>query len=123
MRRDPATDEPVEELAGTIGGISSDPFGLKSQSFISPLDHRFRRGDLVVGPAGGGFFPIDDHSVLDADQIIEPIAELHPLVRLPRPSRAWIHRRDQLRQLAIGVRIFIIARRKKLSHRAGLTLW
>src|SRR4029450_5713484 len=68
-----------------IVGRSSDPFGLKSQSFISPLDHRFRRRDPVVGPGGGGFH-IDDHCVLDVDQVIEAIAELHPLVGLCCPG-------------------------------------
>src|SRR5262245_17830302 len=122
MRRDTATDEPVEELASAIGGISSEPFRLKSQSFIDPLYHGFCRRDLVVASSGGGFH-IDDHCVLDVDQVIEPIAELHTLVRLRCPSRAWIHGRDHLWQLAIGVRIFIIERRKKLGNRAGLTLW
>src|SRR5437763_571048 len=83
----------LRNLPVPIGGISSDPFGLKSQSFISPLDHSFRRRNLVVGSGGGGFH-IDDHCVLDVDQVIEPIAELHALVGLRRPSRAWIHRRD-----------------------------
>jgi hypothetical protein len=85
MRRDTATDEPTEELAGAIGGISSEPFGLKSQSFISPLDHSFRRRDLIVGSGRGGLH-IDDHCVIDVDQVIEPIAKLDALVGSSRPS-------------------------------------
>src|SRR6266699_1710117 len=43
-------------------------FELQSQSFISPLDHGFRRRDLNVGSGRGGL-QIDDHCVIDVDQV------------------------------------------------------
>jgi hypothetical protein len=53
MRRDTATDESVEEFAGAVGSIGGKIFRLEPHSFVSPLDHRFRRRDLVVGSGGG----------------------------------------------------------------------
>ena len=94
----------------------------KSQSFLGSHDHCLRRRDFVIG-AGGSGFHIDDYGVLNVDQIIEPIAKLNALVGLRRPGRARIDRRDHLRQLAIGVPIFVIERREELDNRAGLTLW
>ncbi len=59
----------------------------------------------------------------DVDEIIEPVAELHPLVGLGRPGRAGIARRDQLRRLAVGVRISVIEPGKELSGGSALPLW
>src|SRR5216684_4133743 len=122
MRRDALSNQPTEELTGAIGRISSETVRFKSQSFLGSRDHRLRRRDFVIG-AGGSSLHIDDHGVLNVDQIIEPITELHALVGLRRPGRARIDRRDHLRQLAIGVPIFVIERREELDNRAGLTLW
>src|SRR6266566_2641673 len=102
--------------------ISSETVRFKSQSFLGSRDHCLCRRDFVIG-TGGSSLHIHDYRVLDIDQIIEPIAELHALVGLRRPGRARIDRRDHLRQLAIGVPIFVIERREELDNRAGLTLW
>src|SRR5216684_5402217 len=76
MRRDALSNQPTEELAGAIGRISSQMVRFKSQSFLGSRDHCLRRRDFVIG-AGGSSLHIDDHGVLNVDQIIEPITELH----------------------------------------------
>ena len=83
MRCDTSSDQPAEELAGAIGGVGGEPFGLKSQSFISPLDHRFRRSDLVIR-SGWGFIPLLEYSAQDP-------AELSY-----RPGGASLHRPDPM---------------------------
>ena len=65
---------------------------------------------------------IDDDRVLDVDQVIEPVAELHALVGLRRPGRARIDRRDHLRRLAIGIGVLIIEAGKELSRCPRLPL-
>src|SRR6266567_4434234 len=122
MRRDALSNQPTEELTGAICRISSETVRFKSQSFLGSGDHCLRRRDFVIG-ASGSSLHIDDHGVLNVDQIIEPIAELHALVSLRRPGRARIDRRDHLRQLAVGVPIFVIERREELGNRTGLPLW
>src|SRR6266487_613700 len=100
MRRDALSNQPTEELTRAICRISSETVRFKSQSFLGSGDHCLRRRDFVIG-ASGSSLHIDDHGVLNVDQIIEPIAELHALVSLRRPGRARIDRRDHLRQLAV----------------------
>ena len=90
-------------------------FGFRARRCFGSIDHRLGGFDLVIG-ARGGRLDIDDHCILDIDQVVEPIAELHALVGLRRPGRARIHRRDHLRWLAIGIGIFIIEAGKELSR-------
>src|SRR5260370_42343510 len=108
MRRDALSNQPTEELAGAIGRISSQTVRFKSQSFLGSHDHCLCRRDFVIG-AGGSSFHIDDYGVLNVDQIIEPITELHALVGLRRPGRARLDRRYHLPQLASGVPIVLSA--------------
>jgi hypothetical protein len=53
---------------------------------------------------------------------IEPVAELHALVRLCGPGRARVAQRDQLRRLAVGGGIVIVQRPQKLGDCACLAL-
>src|SRR6266536_4585561 len=78
-------------FTGAICRISSETVRFKSQSFLGSHDHCLCRRDFVIG-AGGSGFHIDDHGVLNVDQIIEPVAELNALVGLRRPGRARIDR-------------------------------
>jgi hypothetical protein len=111
----------MEELASAVRRVGGEPFGLEPQSLLSSLDHRLRRGDLVIS-AGWRSLYIDDDRVLDVDQVIEPIAELHALVGLRRPGRARVHRRDHLGRLPIGASVFIIKGRQELRDSTRLAL-
>src|SRR5215469_3933032 len=97
VRGDPSTDEPTEELAGPIGRVRHEALGFQTEPLFGALDHRPGGSDLVVG-AGWRRLDIDDHGVLDVDQIVQPVAELYALVGLGRPCRTGIGRRDHLRR-------------------------
>ncbi len=82
----PVVDKPAKELARSIGRIGSEPIGLQIEMSLGALDHRLGGRHLVVG-ACRRCFHVDDHRVLDVDQIVEPVAELYPLVGLGGPGR------------------------------------
>jgi hypothetical protein len=71
----------MEEFASAVRCVSGEPIGLEPQSLVRPLDHCLCRSDLVISTGRRGLH-IDDNSVLDVDQVIEPIAELDALVGL-----------------------------------------
>jgi transposase len=100
----------VAEFLSALEAVSSvgrKSAGLKTQTLLSPLEHHLGRCHLVVTP-GWSRFHINDHGVLNIDQVIEPVAELHALVGLGCPGRARIDWRDHLRGLAISTS-FIVA--------------
>src|SRR5215472_17838349 len=109
---------PVQESAGAVSSVGRKSAGLKTQTLLSPLDHHLARCHLVVSP-GWGCLYIDDHRVLNIDQIIEPVAELHALVGLGRPGRARIDRRDHLRQLAIRMSFIVLKSAKEFGNSTG----
>jgi hypothetical protein len=90
----------------TVRGIGRKSVGLQSQYLFGSLDHHPGRGHLVVG--AGRRLHVDDDRILDVDQVVEPVAELNALVGFGGPGRARVHRRDHLRQLAIGVGTFAV---------------
>ncbi len=89
VRGDPASNQPAEEAAGPIGGVGQKPLRLQGETLLRSLDHRLGGFNLIIG-ARRRRFDIDDHCVLDIDQVIEPVAELHTLVGLRGPGRARI---------------------------------
>ena len=84
------------------------PYAVSAQRAVRALSRRSFRFDrsssCLLQPrhrcALAGI-DIDDDGVLDIDHVVEPIAKLNPLVRLRGPGRAWVTRRDRLRQLAM----------------------
>jgi hypothetical protein len=94
-------DQPAEEAAGAIGRIHSEPLGLQIKAPLGAIDHGSSPSDFVVGP-GWRRLDIDDDRVLDIDEVVEHVAELHALVGLGRPRRGGIGGLDHLRGLAIG---------------------
>src|SRR5436190_24314686 len=93
-----------------------------SEALPSSLEHHLSRCDLVVGP-GWSRFHIDNHRILNIDQVIEPVAKLHALVGLGCPSRARINRRDHLRQLSVSMRVIVLKSAEEFGNSTGLTLW
>ncbi|MFZ0840213.1 MAG: hypothetical protein WAM77_22340 [Xanthobacteraceae bacterium] len=81
VRSDAGAEQPPEELARAVGRISSKAFGFEPEALIGPLDHVLSCSNFVV-VARRCCLHIDDRRVLDVDEIIEPIAGLHPLVAL-----------------------------------------
>jgi hypothetical protein len=66
---------------------------------------------------------IDNDRVLDVDEIIEPIAELHPLIGLRSPGRTRVTRRYHLRRFAIRIGLWLSFERCKIfPDRTGLAL-
>src|ERR1022692_3024421 len=115
-------NQPAQEAASPIGGIGPQPLRLETEAPFGAIEHGLCRGNLVIG-ARRRWLYVDNDRMRDVDEIIEPVTELHPLVGLGGPGRAGIARRDQLRRLAVGVRIFVIEPGKELSGGSGLPLW
>jgi hypothetical protein len=107
VRRDTGTDEPVKELARSLNCIGRQPIWLQIKAFFGAFDHHLGGRDLVIG-ARWRRLDIDNHCVLDVDQIVQPVAELDALVRLRRPGRVAIGWRDHLRNRAIRIGIVIV---------------
>src|SRR6201997_5361409 len=103
MRSDAAANQPAEETASSVSGVGGKPLRLQTKATFGSIEHRLCGLDLVVG-ARGRWLNVDNDRVLDVDQIVEPIPELHALVGFRRPSRRWVGGRDHFRWLAIGCR-------------------
>jgi hypothetical protein len=101
VRGDAGTDDEGKELPGPISCVSGKSLWLQIEPPFGALDHGLGRGHLVEGPRRRGF-NIDNDRVLDVNEVVEPISELHALVRFRRPRRRGIGRRDHFRRLAIG---------------------
>ena len=84
-----AANQPTEETACSVSGVSSKPLRLQTKAAFSSIEHCLCGLDLVIGARGCGF-NVDDNRVLNVDKIIEPIAELHTLVGFRRPGRRRI---------------------------------
>jgi hypothetical protein len=74
-------------------GIGGKPIRLQTQRFFGALDHGLGRGNFVIG-AGRSGLHVDNHRVLDVDQVVEGIAELNTFVGFRGPNRARVYRRD-----------------------------
>src|SRR4029453_14440117 len=61
---------------------------------------------------------IDNDGVLDVDEVVQPVAELHTLVGLGRPCRLRVRRRDHLGRLAL-----VTARPSALRPTAIAIIW
>jgi hypothetical protein len=81
--------EPAEEAADPVGCIGCQPLRLQAQVAFGAVDHGLGRLDLVIG-SGGRCLHVNDHSILDVDEIVEPIAELHAFVGFGGPRRGGI---------------------------------
>ena len=79
-------DQPTKEPARAVGGVRCKPLRLEIEALLGPVDHGLGCLDLVVGPGRRRLY-VDDDRVLNIDQIVEPVAELHALVGLGRPGR------------------------------------
>ena len=121
VRGDAGTNEPSKELTSSVGCVRQEAFGLQAEPSVGALDHRPSGLDLVVR-ARRCRLDVDDHRVLDVDQVIEPVAELHALVGLRCPGRTRVGRRDHLRWCAIGIGIFIAEACEELADSTGLPL-
>ena len=87
MRRDPLLlHEPTEELACPIGCVGGQPLRLEIEALLCSIQHRLGRGNFIIG-ASRRRLDIDDHGILNVDEVVQPIAELHPLVGLGCPCR------------------------------------
>jgi hypothetical protein len=81
--------------------------GRQIEPLFGTLDHSLGSRHLIVCTCRGRL-DVDDHCVLDVDQIVQPVAELHALVRFRCPSRAGIGWRNHLWRFAIRVEILIV---------------
>src|SRR5262245_44525720 len=89
MRRNPTADQPAEEAASSISGVGRQPLRLQVKATLGASEHRLCGLDLVVGTRRRRL-DINNDRILDVDEIIEPVAELHSLIGLGRPCRARI---------------------------------
>jgi len=79
MWSNPATNQPAKETARSICGVSSKPLRLQPKATFGSIEHRLRGLDLVVR-ARGGWFNVDNDCVLDVNEIVEPVSELHAFI-------------------------------------------
>jgi hypothetical protein len=93
-------DQPAEELARPIGGVRGKAPCFQIEALFCSIQHRLCRGNLIVG-ASRRRLDIHDHGILDIDEVVQPISELHALVGLGCPCRLGIRRRDHLGRLAL----------------------
>jgi len=68
MGRDPSTNHEGQELAGAVCRVGDQPLRLETEPPFRAIDHHRRGGDLVIG-ARRRRLDIDDHGMLDVDQI------------------------------------------------------
>jgi hypothetical protein len=80
VRHDPAADQPAEETASSVRGVGRKPFRLQIEAPLGAIEHGLCRFNLVIGTRWRGL-DIDNDGILDIDQVVDPIAELHPLAR------------------------------------------
>ena len=121
VRCDAFANDPGQELSRAVGRIGGEVLRLEPQALLGPIYHGLSSNDLIIS-ARWRRFDIDNDGVLGIDQIIEPIAELHALVRFRSPRRAGIGRRDHLRWLTLDVAIFLVQGSQELGDGAGLAL-
>ena len=74
-------DQPAEELARPIGCVRGEPPRPQIEALFYPIQHRLCRGNFIVG-ASRRCLDIYDYCILDVDEVVQPISELHALVGL-----------------------------------------
>ncbi len=119
-------DQPTEKLARPIGRVRGEPPRLQIEALFCSIQHRLCCGNFIVG-AGRRRLDIHDYGILDIDEIVQPIPELHALVGLGRPGRLGIRQRDYLGRLALitalsfalGSTTLIVILGIAFSHRFG----
>ena len=79
-------DQPAEKAANPIGRIGHEALRLEIEALLRAINHDLGRFDLIVR-ASGCSLDVDNHCVLDVDQVVEAVAELHALVGLGSPGR------------------------------------
>ncbi len=87
MRRDPLADQPTEETASSLSGVGREPLRLDPETPFGAIEHDLCRSNLVVGPCRRRL-NVNDHCVLNVDEIIKAIPELHTLVGLEDAAKA-----------------------------------
>src|SRR4030088_1234291 len=88
-------DQPAEELARPIGRVRGEPPRPQAEALFCSIQHRLCRGNFIVG-ARRRCLDIYDYCILDVDEVVQPISELHALVGLGCPCRLRVRRRDHL---------------------------
>jgi hypothetical protein len=108
MRRNPTGDQPTEETPNTVGAVGGKPLRLQIEAPLGAIKHCLCRFDLIVD-SGWRRLNVYNGGVLDIDEIVEPVAELHALVGFCRPGQTRITRRNYLRRLAVRVGLALSA--------------
>src|ERR1700720_3569702 len=93
-------DQPAEELARPIGYARGEPPRPQIEALFYSIQHRLCRGNFIVG-ASRRCLDIYDYCILDVDEVVQPISELHALVGLGCPCRLRVRRRGHLGRLAL----------------------
>ena len=121
MRCNAFVQEPGKHLTGSIGCIGGEPFRLRAEHLLIPIDHGSGCGHLVIG-ARWRCLDVDNDGVLYIDNVVETVAKLYTLVRLCRPRRAGVRWRYHLRRFAVRVGVFVRKTRQEFGDRARLAL-
>ena len=87
--RDIGINHDAEKLARPIRSIRHQPIGLEAEHALGARDHRLGALYLVISTRRRRF-DINNDGVLDIDQVVQSIAELHTLVGLRGPGRARV---------------------------------
>src|SRR6201984_2995848 len=119
-------NQPAEALARPIGRVRGKAPWFQIEALFCSIQHRSCRGNFIVG-AGRRRLGIHDHGILDIDEVVQPVPELHALVGLGCPCRLGIRRRDYLGRLAVitalsfalGSTALVVILGLAISHRFG----
>ncbi len=93
-------DQPAQELASAIRRVGREPLRLQIEAPLGAIQHRFSGNNFIVS-ASRCRFDIDNHCILNINEVVQTIAELHPLIGLGGPCRLRVRRRDHLGWLAL----------------------
>src|ERR1700730_14325685 len=93
------TSQP-RNLPVPVGRVRGEPPWFQIKALFCSIQHRLCRGNFIVG-ASRCCLDIHDHGILDVDEVVQPLSELHALVGLSCPCRLWVRRRDHLGRLAL----------------------
>ena len=96
VRRDAALlDRPRQVFCIVISGVAYEPLGPEAKALLRPVDRAPLRAHLGLAD-GGGCLDIDDHCVLEIDEVVGGIGEEGALAACRSPARGRIGHRQLL---------------------------
>ncbi len=87
--------QPLKHLGRAVGGVGGQTLGPQAQAFLGALDHGSAGCQLALAH-GGGRFDVDDHRVIQVDQVVGAVGEAGRSRLRGRPAGGRIGERQVL---------------------------